>query len=78
MHLQISVHPEINARPSLVGVFRPHVSNAAFAEENTNEGRIIDLRPIPDWEGQGIGVVVRRVTELDIAVHRYLGKKKIK
>lgn len=73
-NLQISIHSEVDARSSLVRVLRTLASNPALAEEYADEGRVVDAGPVTDGEGERVPVVVWRITEVEIAVHRELEK----
>jgi hypothetical protein len=61
----------------LVDIFIPDLANARFAEEDANEGGVILLGPFLYREDQGVRVVLRRVTELEIPIHGKLYNKQI-
>lgn len=76
-YLQISIHSEINSRPPLIRILGPLVTNPALAEEDPNERGVVDTRPVSHGEGEGVGVVVWRIAEVQVAVHRELVRKKV-
>ena len=70
--------PEVDAGPALIDIGRLHLANSAFTEEGPDKGRVLHFRPVLDREIQRIGVVIRRVAELQIAVHRDLIMRHVK
>lgn len=67
--------PEVDAGSSLVDVGGPDGTDPTFAEEYADESRVVLLRPISDRETERVRVVLRRVTELQVPVHRDLTGK---
>lgn len=51
-------------------------TDTTLAEEDTDEGRVVHVGPVSHGERERVCVVVWRVTEVDVAVHRQLHNRK--
>lgn len=64
--------PEINTWTTLVNVCWTNRANTTLAEEYADESWVVLLGPVLIWKTEGVGVVIRRVAELDKPVHGQL------
>lgn len=76
--LQVTFHAEIDSGLAPVDVVGSKRTDPTLAVEYPDEGRIVPFWPFFDGEGQRIPIVLRRVAEFQITVHRHPGVVKSK